>query len=645
MISKVKSRLLTAALAIVAAPAIAQPVPPLDFYGDLPAVEEGELSPSGAHTALLMTANGQRMVLVFDRTGAPIKQFTIGDAKVRGIEWVGDQAILLQRTETGRTGFRYGDNKTEWVRANILPLDDRRDVVSVFADQRYIANAVFGFHGIRNVGGSWKGYFGGMRMGKSSGEDSRILDRRPALFEVDLLTGSTELIAYPADADKFRDWIVGADGKVAATLEVDIETGRWKIDNASGKNVAEGTQPNARLNLIGTGFSGDTIVYSVFDENEGTTRRFAVSQTGGAPSELWKDQMVDHYVVENNTGRVLGIVTDDGEVALSDPAKQDRLAKALGTFPKVFTKVHDWTPDLSHFIVNTSGNYDSGSWYRVDATNGERMMLGLERPAIQGPVIGSIEKITYQAQDGLEIEGILTLPPGRQARNLPVIINPHGGPTSHDEPVFDYWAQAFASRGYAVLQPNFRGSTNKDEAFRAAGDGQWGRKMQTDLSDGLAALAERGIVDPSRACIVGASYGGYAALAGVTLQNGIYRCAVSVNGVADLEKMWARALSGRSNVFNRGIERTIGKDADLDALSPTKLAHRADAPVLLVHGRDDTVVPFEQSFIMHDKLKDAGKPVKFVELEGEDHWLSQSTTRRAMLKEVVAFVEKHNPAD
>src|SRR6202007_2715282 len=126
---------------------------------------------------------------------------------------------------------------------------------------------------------------------------------------------------------------------------------------------------------------------------------------------------------------------------------------------------------------------------------------------------------------------------GREAKGLPLVVMPHGGPEAHDRPGFDWWAQAFASRGYAVFQPNFRGSDGSGDAFRDAGFGQWGRKMQTDISDGVAELARRGIVDPKLVCIVGASYGGYAALAGVTLQHGLYRCAVSYAGVANMDSM------------------------------------------------------------------------------------------------------------
>lgn len=200
------------------------------------------------------------------------------------------------------------------------------------------------------------------------------------------------------------------------------------------------------------------------------------------------------------------------------------------------------------------------------------------------------------------------------------------------------------ARGYAVLQPNFRGSTDQDEAFRAAGDSEWGKKMQTDVSDGLAALAEAGIADPARACIVGASYGGYAALAGVTIQNGIYRCAVSVNGVTDMPQFFS-GERGNRDIFARGAERMLGKDTKLQDISPRHFAEKADAPVLLIHGRDDTVVPIEQSFLMKNALHNAGKPVRMITLDGEDHWLSSAQTRREMLRETVAFVEQHNPPD
>ena len=245
------------------------------------------------------------------------------------------------------------------------------------------------------------------------------------------------------------------------------------------------------------------------------------------------------------------------------------------------------------------------------------------------------------------MDGVLTLPPGKEAKGLPLVVLPHGGPHSEDTVSFDWWAQAFASRGYAVFQPNFRGSTNRNDAFKLAGYGEWGRKMQTDISDGVAALAKKGIIDPERACIVGASYGGYAALAGVTLQHDLYRCAVAVAPVSDLRDMYREdyRASGDLKITKSSLLEQLGPMDRWDAVSPRRHAAQADAPILLIHGRDDTVVPYSHSHRMADALKDSGKPFELITLDGEDHWLSLSTTRRQMLEASVGFVQKHNPAD
>ena len=328
----------------------------------------------------------------------------------------------------------------------------------------------------------------------------------------------------------------------------------------------------------------------------------------------------------------------------------------MGT-KKAFPGLNVWLESaddgFDHLVVKTEGEGDSGTYWLVDIAAGRADPLGYVYPDVPAKAVGNVKMVDYKAADGLQLHGILTLPAGRAPKALPVIVLPHGGPHARDYLGFDWWAQALASRGYAVFQPNFRGSSGYGHDFAMAGFGEWGRKMQTDISDGLKYLADQGIVDPKRACIVGGSYGGYAALAGVTLQHGLYRCAVSVAGVSDLRAMLSdEADKSHQQEEGEGPELRYWKDmmgakrvgdARLREVSPANQADQADAPILLIHGKDDTTVPIEQSRIMERALKRAGKPVEFVELDSEDHYLSREPTRIAMLKAAIAFVEQYDP--
>jgi dipeptidyl aminopeptidase/acylaminoacyl peptidase len=500
-----------------------------------------------------------------------------------------------------------------------------------------------GSYGVREVGGQWKGYFGGIRLGSG-----RYLETTaPTLFEVDLKKNSPNKIAAAAPDSLWRDWLIDEVGKVAATFDMDRNTGHWRIENDKNKLLARGTDPEGEVALVSLGKDGTTLIYSAKDAEDDITRWYELPLAGGAePVEVLKDRNIDAIYVERTNGRLLGYLDGD-QRHFFNPEIQELSDKISRAFPKRHISLIDWTPSFSHVLVRTSGSTDSGTWFMVDLKALKASPLGIERPLIAAGQVGAISYFAYKASDRLEMNGVLTLPPDREAKNLPVVLLPHGGPAGHDEVDFDWWAQAFASRGYAVLQPNFRGSTGRGETFENAGNGEWGRKMQTDISDGLAALAAAGIADPKRACIVGASYGGYAALAGVTLQQGIYRCAVADAPVSDVGLMYDTDYreSGTSKVVRMSRLKQLGPRATLREISPRNFADKADAPILLIHGRDDTVVPYEQSTKMMDALKDAHKPYEFVEMKEEDHWLSRAATRKQMLAAAVAFVQKHNPAD
>lgn len=628
------------------APAVSGP-PPLDAYGELPRVEDAAISPDGRNIASLAQVDGDRRIAVIDESGKIVLNVSSGDAKVRAIEWADNETILLTKSDTVPL-FGFTASKYEFSGTFLLPMNGGATGL-VFDKSRAIATITRGRYGIRTIGGKTIGYFGGIALDTSgAGGEPHFVHGRTTLYAVDLKTNRPRVIAPAPAEDHNRDWLIDAAGQVAVMLDIDENKGTWKMTTPKGPELARGVDPSGSASLICFGKDGSTVIYSIRDKDE-TTHWFEVPLAGGEAQEMLPDDKIERIFVDRGTGSLLGYRLGDEQstTVMFDPVKQTALTKIFRAFHGKDPQLIDWTPDFKKVLLSTRGNNDSGTWYLVDVVGRHAEPVGFERPQIAPEQVGAISVVKYKAADGLEMDGVLTLPPGKGAKNLPIIVFPHGGPASEDKPTFDWWAQAFASRGYAVFQPNFRGSTGRTDAFRHAGDGQWGRKMQTDISDGLAELVKRGVVDPTRACIVGASYGGYAALAGVTLQQGLYRCAVSVAGIGDVRLMYDTDLreSGDSQMLRKNLREQLGDPSGYDAISPRRFAAKADAPVLLIHGKDDTVVAYRQSTIMADALKDAGKPYEMVTLASEDHWLSREETRKRMLSETMRFVQKYNPAD
>ena len=272
---------------------------------------------------------------------------------------------------------------------------------------------------------------------------------------------------------------------------------------------------------------------------------------------------------------------------------------------------------------------------------------------IRGPACRSRSKrVDYRGGDGLQLSADLTLPADRTAKNLPLVVLSEGGPsradngTFDDQGVYDWWSQALAQQGYAVLRPTYPDSM-LTARFLETAEQAGRRRIQTDLSDGVSYLAAQGIIDPKRVCIAGSgSYGGYAALAGVALESGVYRCAISYAGIADLKE---QLLYEHERVYHRYWDREISlnytQDSVLSGVSPIKHIDAIGAPVLLIHGDSDTIVPIEQGQDMFDAMRRAHKDVQLVVLKGEDHWLSHGQTRLQMLQSSVAFLRQHNPPD
>ncbi len=633
---------------LAAVPALAQSQPPLEAYGKLPGLEQVAISSSGRYYAMVATIGDTKRLILTEGNVKILSQAGLGDVKIRDIDWAGDEYILLTTSKTEALGFGFTSNKAEIWQTLVRPISSKKDDW-VFRKRKSIANAVVGRYGVRNVDDRWKGYFGGYQLEKTiKGGEYRFTGNTEHLYQVDLAKMSTRTVDKQGPGEQaFSDWLIDSSGNVGARLDFRTESGEWKIRNLSDTVIAEGIQPEGEISLIALGSSGNTVFFSKREGSNDATRTYEIPLAGGEAEVRFESETIDRWFIDHRTGQLLGYRRSSGkdDMVFFDPTLDKHATNIKRAFPNLNVRLEDWSHDFTKVIVTTNGNGDSGNWWIVDLTTLRAEQLGYAYPAVQSQDVGKISTVTYKAQDGLDLDGILTLPADREGKNLPAIMLPHGGPNAQSRPEFHWWAQAFASRGYAVFQPNFRGSTNRDAAFEKAGEGEWGRKMQTDISDGMAALVEKGIIDPKRVCIMGASYGGYAALAGVTLQQDKYRCAVSVAGVSDLSRMVRDDLkiSGNNRALKRALRAELGKGRALTEVSPAEFAAQADAPILLIHGKDDTVVLYNQSTIMADALKDAGKPYNFVTLKGEDHWLSRAETRMLMLQSSMDFVLRHNP--
>ena len=418
------------------------------------------------------------------------------------------------------------------------------------------------------------------------------------------------------------------------------------------KLVQSGVDPINRPGFAGVSADESTVYVSVPDGEEDLLHPVDVA-TGawGAEATDLKDRRL---IREEGTQVIIGSAKLDGDLLdlrFNAAADQGLWRGITKTFKGAHVELMTLSKDRTRLIVKVESKDLGYGYYVVDRRTGGAKWFSDVYKNIGPEDIRERQYIHYSAADGMDIPAYLTLPLGKPAKDLPLVVLPHGGPFARDGNGFDWWAQAYASRGYAVLQPQFRGSNGFGLDHLRAGYGEFGRKMQTDLSDGISHLVKQGIVDPKRVAIAGASYGGYAALAGVTLQSGIYRCAVSVAGPSNMSRQlqsMAKAIgTGRnpaSRYWREYLAVTSDRDPELDTISPDFFADKASAPILLIHGLDDTVVPIDQSRRMEAALRKAGKPVEMVTLKGEDHWLSTSETRLQMLEAQVAFMDRCNPA-
>lgn len=616
---------------------------PLEAYGRLPSLEDAALSPDGTSIAFVRTVEEQRLIVIYSlKERRFLGGIRIGNQKLRSVAWADDTKLLLTTSTTGMPwGLRGSDR--EWFQLQSFDVQAHKahPLLDAVHDVRTL-NVVWNAPMVRRDGTDTILYLHGLYLSDRT---------TPGLFKVNLSNGTERIARQGSPATV--DWLVDDAGQLAVEEEYFEDSRRWAIKIARGghlKEVVSGVEAIDRPHVVGFDPSGEFVVVA-FVENEQEAWKLLSLKDGEWGGAFAVDKPRGGAIVDPHSQRIVAVAAggDEPRYAFFDPDLQEHWDWALRQYRNERVQLVSLSQNRSKALLLVSGPQSGYSYHLADFD--ERLIEPIGKVYDGVDEIAEVRPVMYAAADGLRIPAYLTLPPGRPAKNLPVIVLPHGGPAARDSLRFDWWAQALAAQGYAVLQPNFRGS-DLGRKWIASGFGEWGRKMQSDLSDGLRYLVAQGIADPKRACIAGASYGGYAALAGITLETGVYRCAVAVAGISDpreFEKWVAERNRYGQRTTLRYWDRFLGTtsidDPRLAEISPLKFVQNVSVPLLLIHGRDDTVVPYEQSADMAKALKRLGKPVEFVSLDKEDHWLSRSETRLQMLKASVEFLRRNNPPD
>lgn len=623
--------------------------PPLEAFGDAPTIRSAKISPDGKVIAYINRVNGVDYLAKFDiAAGKNEALIKIPDVKAGGVSFAGPNYVILRASMMTTNGG--------WTK--------RYEDTAAFAynlTTKKIVQLLVGTPGLYSYQ-SGLGQIAGISPDGQSAYMPAFMERQGSdptydLLKVNLDTGRGVRVSGWDGTNNTDGWILNDEGEVVARVDYSEKRKLYEIRayDKSGRQrvIYSETTTDPSLSIVG------------FSEKEGTL--IATHNQDSDFLQMYEMSLADGTLTgplrSRGNAEIEGIIRDENKVVVGvsysglypsydifDEELNKNLKAAINALPDAAVSLASWSDDWSKILLYAEGGKQPGRYMLFDRTAKKLSQVARSRPEIKAEEVGEVVTIEYKARDGLPIPALITWPAGvpvDQRKNLPMIVMPHGGPESYDSVGFDWLAQFLANEGYVVLQPNFRGSGGFGATFAQAGYKQWGRKMQDDVTDGAKALMTMGWADPNRTCILGWSYGGYAALAGGALTPDLYKCVVAIAGVSDLRSMlgWEKRERGANSTafaYWTNVIGDIDQDADaIEAVSPYRLAKNFKAPVLLIHGGDDLTVPERQSDMMDQALKAAGKPVTYMRIGKDDHNLVAIDSRNKALTAIGEFLKMH----
>lgn len=628
-------------------PAAIPPRLPVSAFGGLPFMTQVEISPDGRYVAALVAgSNRSHDVVIYDLTQlgkVPPFRAPSGDWSVNWIHWKSANRLLVstRKADVRRQLEQQVDSIETRLWAMNADGSDLKRLVQPKTRAKSTSAESLGADGVVQVAD---------RVVDFLPDDPRNIlmafnpqqPARPRLYTVDVYK-DRQVEVEPASSI-IQWWTRDQQGRVrlgqgrsVGDPQAELATYHRASEKDDWQEIWNEGKRNASFDPVIFDPKDPDVLYVISDHENGRLGlyRYRISSSEFIDKLFLHPEVDLSEVVLDPKGKSV-----EGVRYITDLTQSEWFSGPMGDIhrdiraqlPGWVIAVESRALDDSRMVVRAAAPDHSPRYYLYEPSTKKLQYFGYTHAGLDEHDLARILPVRYKARDGLEIPAYLTLPLGATnppARPLPTVVMPHGGPEARDYADFDPVVQMLANHGYAVFQMNFRGSAGFGAGFKAAGQKEWGEAMQDDITDGTRWIVESGIADPARICIVGGSYGGYAALMGIVKEPGMYRCAVSLNGVTDLPDLVA---SRRDYVGGaRSTSRRIGelwRDKDkLERNSPARRAADIQSPVLLVHGTDDRVVPVAQSRKMADALRSAGKTHQYLELEGEDHWLTHADTR------------------
>lgn len=630
----VLARALAIVCALIATPAKAER--PVEHFARLPTIADPQISSDGHLVAARLAVDGTEQLAVFPIDGQGlVSKIALDGLELRSFFWVNDDWLVAEVGEVESLPGTYR-MVTRLVSFNVktrklIRLGHRMSQGQNAADVLWIAN-----DGTPRILLS--------QQTSSYSDDPGFF---PYVAMVDVSRGAFSRVADPIRG-VFK-WVADTNGVVRIAVSKERNASeetylyRATTGDAFSKVAVKGAALDVPVPVAVIGEPGKGIGFGNADGMSGLYRIDLASLAREEELFALPGYDVDVAILDRPGERVLGVRYVDTKLRTHWlDAEMAGYQTGLETALRRDVLIGATSAGRKRMVIHATSADRPTSYYVFNAATRELKPLGSENPDLGAEPLSPVRTISYRSRDGLDLQAILTLPKGREARNLPVIIMPHGGPAARDSENFDWWSQFLADRGYAVIQPNYRGSTGLGAKLRDAGQGEWGRKMQDDVDDALAWAASEGIVDPRRACIVGGSFGGYMAMRAAGRNPDLYRCAVSYAGVSDLDRMvrFSRQFYDGLAMRNYLLEGA----PELAEVSPISTPEAVGIPILLVHGKRDLRVPVAQSREFADALRGVGKEVTYIEQPLGDHHFSRQEDRLQFLQTMESFLDKNNPA-